>query len=85
MLAIRCNGRVAQLGERYNRTVEVEGSNPSASTWRKSNRLMSLFNAPERCCTGFLGLGWLIVSARERCYGGGRAVYDYCEYRGLAH
>ncbi len=29
---VRCIGRVAQLGERYNRTVEVEGSNPSAST-----------------------------------------------------
>ena len=26
-------GAVAQLGERYNRTVEVRGSNPLSSTW----------------------------------------------------
>ncbi len=31
-------GRVAQLGERYNRTVEVEGSNPSASTKTTTDR-----------------------------------------------
>ena len=33
------NGRVAQLGERYNRTVEVEGSNPSASTAKNRDGL----------------------------------------------
>ncbi len=31
----RLNGDIAQLGERYNRTVEVGGSNPPVSTREK--------------------------------------------------
>ena len=40
-------GGVAQLGERYNRTVEVGGSNPPASTRAKDQ------NDPAQCAGSF--------------------------------
>jgi hypothetical protein len=32
LTSVNARGAVAQLGERYNRTVEVKGSNPFSST-----------------------------------------------------
>lgn len=39
------HGPVAQLGERYNRTVEVKGSNPFRSTPQKAD-ILSAFLLP---------------------------------------